>query len=75
MTFVFKFLFQQAFSSYNLKSKWKETVNWQVLFVSMFLCIHVLHVNLVESCLHWFDKYDDDCGRDKNLPKREIDIF
>ena len=30
------------FSNYDLAGKQREAVNWQILFVSMFMCIHAV---------------------------------
>ena len=69
-TFLFKVWFLTSFFQItSLQVIKREAVNWQLFFVSMFICIQSmlfesLIVIKIESRLHYIDLYDDDeCSR------------
>lgn len=65
-TFQIMFWFLTDFFTLKFKSKERETVNWHLLFSSMFMFIHAIGKRggnkklIIESYLHGIDIYDDD---------------
>ena len=60
------FLFKLFFKIQVYKKTIRETHNWQLLFVSMFMLIHSVSKQLIEikieieSCLHCINIFDDE---------------